>query len=161
MDRSSERTTVHAGSGVWFAYAGLMVLIAGTLECLWVNVPLAGAYVLVGRERYELNAIGWIILTVGVIQLFAAVAIWTEARMRRGIGIAAATCGSIGALACIPAIPPFSFCVLGIDALAAYAVWLSARPAIGTVVRATRLHGRAPPDAVADSAGADSRRGAA
>ncbi len=114
MGRSSH-DTAH-----WGGFAGLMILIAGTLQCVWVTVPVGGPHLFAAGERYQLTAMGWIILTVGVAQALAAVSIWTRERAGRRIGITAAMCGAMGALACFPAIPLFSLCVLAIELLVAY-----------------------------------------
>ena len=65
MDGSSQHTA-H-----WVGFAGFMILIAGTLECVWV-------------------AIGWLVLTAGVVQLSAALMIWSSgvaAARRRRCGV--------------------------------------------------------------------------
>ena len=128
MDGSSQNTA-H-----WVGFAGYMILIAGTLECVWVAIPIGGAHLFAAGERYQLNAMGWIILTVGVTQALAAVSIWTDERFGRRIGLTAAMCGAIAALACVAAIPLFSLCLLAIELLVAYALVALVKPTAGTRV---------------------------
>jgi hypothetical protein len=110
------------GAG-WLLFAGIMVLIAGTLNCIWGIAAIDGANFFVEDERFilsDLNTWGWIVLIVGVIQLFAAFSIWSGGEFGRWIGILGASLSAVGALLSIPAYPLWSLAIFGIDVLIIY-----------------------------------------
>jgi hypothetical protein len=110
------------GAG-WLVFAGIMVLIAGTLNCLWGIAAIDGANFFVEDERYilsDLNTMGWIILIIGVVQVIAAFSIWAGGQFGRWIGIIAASFGALGALLSIPGFPLWSVCVFFVDVLVIY-----------------------------------------
>lgn len=109
--------------GGWLAFAGIMVLIAGTLNCIWGIAAIDGSTFFVEDERYvfgDLNTMGWIILVVGVLQLCAAFSIWAGGEFGRWIGIIGASLGALGALLSIPGFPLWSVCVFFMDVLVVY-----------------------------------------
>lgn len=113
-------TTQGAG---WLTFAGIMVLIAGILNVIWGIAAIDSANFFLEDERFiisDLNTWGWIILIVGVIQLFAAFSIWSGGQFGRWIGIIGASLSIIGALLSIPGYPFWSLAVFGIDLLVIY-----------------------------------------
>jgi hypothetical protein len=110
------------GAG-WLLFAGIMVLIAGTLNCIWGIAAIDGANFFVEDERFilsDLNTWGWIVLIIGVIQLFAAFSIWSGGGFGRWIGILGASLSALGALLSIPAYPLWSLAIFAIDVLIIY-----------------------------------------
>jgi hypothetical protein len=110
------------GAG-WLAFAGMMVLIAGTLNVIWGIAALDDARFFVEDQRYildDLNTMGWVILVIGIIQVLAALSIWSGGEFGRWIGIIGATFGAIGALLSIPGFPLWSVCVFGVNVLVLY-----------------------------------------
>ena len=60
-------------------FAGVMLLIAGVLNVLYGIAAIDNANVFTKNARYvfaDLNTWGWFVLVLGVVQLFAAFAIW-------------------------------------------------------------------------------------
>jgi hypothetical protein len=79
--------------------------------------------VFVEEERFifsDLNTWGWIILFIGIIQLFAAFSIWSGGQFGRWIGIIGASLSAIGALLSIPGYPFWSLAIFGLDLLIIY-----------------------------------------
>ncbi len=116
MDESVE-------GGGWLFFAGIMVLIAGILNCIWGIAAIDKAHFFVEQKRFiisDLSTWGWIILFVGVIQVIAAFSIWAGGEFGRWIGILGATLSAIGALLTIPAYPFWALCIFGIDLLILY-----------------------------------------
>jgi hypothetical protein len=116
MDESTE------GAG-WVLFAGVMVLIAGCLNCIYGIAAIDNANFFVEDTRFiisDLNTWGWIILVIGVIQLFAAFSIFAGGGFGRWIGVFSAAVGSIGALLSIPGYPLFSLAVFAIEILVIY-----------------------------------------
>jgi hypothetical protein len=110
------------GAG-WLTFAGIMVLIAGILNAIWGIAAIDSANFFVEDQRFifsDLNTWGWIILFIGVIQLFAAFSIWSGGQFGRWIGIIAASLSAIGALLSIPGYPFWSLAVFGLDLLIIY-----------------------------------------
>jgi hypothetical protein len=112
-----------AQGGGWLTFAGIMVLIAGILNVIWGIAAIDSANFFVEDERFifsDLNTWGWIILIVGVIQLFAAFSIWSGGQFGRWIGIIGASLSAVGALLSLPAYPVWSLAVFGLDLLIIY-----------------------------------------
>jgi hypothetical protein len=110
------------GAG-WLAFAGIMVMIAGILNCIWGFAAIDNANFFVEDERFilsDLNTWGWIILIIGAIQIIAAFSIWSGGEFGRWIGIIGASLSAMGALLSIPAFPLWSVCIFGVDLLILY-----------------------------------------
>lgn len=86
-----ERTCGGARKGAgWLFFAGIMIFIAGVLNCVWGIAAIDDARFFVEDQRFilsDLDAWGWITLLIGVIQLIAAVSIWTGGEFGRWVGI--------------------------------------------------------------------------
>ena len=63
---------------------------------------------------------GWCVLVIGVVQLFAAFSIWSGGQFGRWVGIIAASVNAVFALLSIPGYPLWSIAVFGIDLLIIY-----------------------------------------
>jgi hypothetical protein len=60
-------------------FAGVMLMIAGVLNTLYGIAAIDKANVFVHNARYvflDLQTWGWFVLALGVLQIFAALAIW-------------------------------------------------------------------------------------
>lgn len=109
--------------GGWLMFAGVMILIAGTLNCIWGFAAIDDANFFVEDKRYiisDLNTMGWIVLILGVIQIIAAFSIWSGGEFGRWIGVFAASLSAIGALLSMPGFPLWSVCIFFIDVLIIY-----------------------------------------
>jgi hypothetical protein len=113
-------TTQGAG---WIVFAGIMILIVGVLNIIWGIAAIDKASFFIEDERYiisDLSTWGWIILIVGVLQIFAAFSIWSGGGYGRWIGIITASLGAIGALLSIPGFPLWSLCLFFVNVLIIY-----------------------------------------
>ena len=113
---------VGRGEG-WLLFAGIMILVAGVLNTIWGIAAIDSANFFLEDDRYifeDLNTMGWIILIVGIVQLFAAFSIWAGGQFGRWIGIIAASVNAIFALLSLPGYPLWSIAVFGIDILIIY-----------------------------------------
>ena len=107
----------------WLLFAGIMVLIAGILNTIWGIAAIDKASFFVEDERYiieDLSTMGWVILVIGIVQLFAAFSIWSGGGFGRWLGIISASFSAVGALLSIPGFPLWSIAVFGIDLLIIY-----------------------------------------
>jgi hypothetical protein len=107
----------------WLLFAGILVLIAGVLNTIWGIAAIDSANFFVEDDRFiieDLNTMGWCVLIVGVVQLFAAFSIWAGGQFGRWVGMIAASVNAIVALLSIPGYPLWSIAVFGIDVLIIY-----------------------------------------
>jgi hypothetical protein len=114
--------TRYEGAG-WLTFAGIMILIAGVLNVIWGIAAIDKASFFVEDERFiisDLSTWGWIILIVGILQVFAAFSIWSGGGYGRWIGIITASLSAIGALLSLPAYPFWSLAIFGVDLLIIY-----------------------------------------
>jgi hypothetical protein len=111
-----------AGVG-WVLFAGIMIIIAGTLNVIWGIAAISNSKFFTTNATYiisSLNTWGWIILIIGVAQFFAAFSIWSGGAYGRWIGIFTAGINSIAALLSISAYPLWGIVLFGIDLLIIY-----------------------------------------
>ena len=107
----------------WLLFAGIMVLIVGILNTIWGIAAIDSASFFIEDERFiieDLSMWGWIILIVGVVQLFAAFSIWSGGSFGRWIGIISASFSAVAALMSMPGFPLWSLAVFGVDLLIIY-----------------------------------------
>ena len=82
-------------------FAGMLLLIAGTINILYGIGALDDANVLVGDERFiltDLNTLGWVLLVLGLLQLTGGFSLIAGHTYGRVLGIVAGSLGAIGAL---------------------------------------------------------------
>ena len=82
-----------AGQGL-VTFAGVMLMIVAVLNTLYGIAAIDGANVFVGNARYvfgDLNTWGWFLVALGVLQFFAAFAIWRGVSWGRWFGVACAS----------------------------------------------------------------------
>ena len=110
------------GAG-WLMFAGIMVLIVAVLNVIYGIAAIDGSKFFIEDERFilsDLNTWGWIVLIIGVLQLFAAFSIWAGGEYGRWIGLITAWISAIGALLALPGYPFWSLAVFALDILIIY-----------------------------------------
>jgi len=110
------------GAG-WLMFAGIMVLIVAVLNIIYGFAAIDNSTFFVEEERFilsDLNTWGWIILIIGVLQLFAAFSIWAGGEYGRWIGLITASISAIAALLSIPGYPFWSLAIFAMDILIIY-----------------------------------------
>jgi hypothetical protein len=110
------------GAG-WVAFAGMMILIAGILNTIGGISAIGDANFWVADAHYQfadLNTWGWILLAVGLLQLFAAFSIWNGGGYGRWIGIISASVNAVVQLFFLPAFPFWSLAIFTLDILIIY-----------------------------------------
>jgi hypothetical protein len=103
------------------AFAGILLLIAGTLNIIYGIGALDDANIFVNDKRYiftDLNTMGWVLIVLGVIQLTGGFSLLAGNTFGRVIGIIGASLGAIGALLSVGGAYPWWS--LGIFALCVY-----------------------------------------
>jgi hypothetical protein len=107
----------------WILFAGIMLLIAGVMNSIGGIAAIDEANFYTQNAHYvfsDLNTWGWIILVIGVIQLFAAFSIWSGGAYGRWVGIFSASANAIAQLFFISAFPLWSLAIFAIDVLIIY-----------------------------------------
>jgi hypothetical protein len=96
-------------------FAGIFLLVVGTINIIYGFGALDDANVFVNDKRYildNLNTLGWVLIILGVIQLTGGFSLLAGNTYGRVIGIAGGTLGAIGALLSIGgSYPWWSLCV--------------------------------------------------
>ena len=107
----------------WILFAGIMIVVAGVLNIIYGIAAIDNATFFVNDAKYifsDLKTWGWIVLILGVLQVFAAFSIWQGGSYGRWFGIFVASLSAIGALLSIPAYPFWSLAIFAIDVLIIY-----------------------------------------
>lgn len=109
--------------GGWLMFAGIMVLIVAVLNIIYGIAAIDGSKFFIEDEKFilsDLNTWGWIVLIIGVLQLFAGFSIWAGGEYGRWIGIITASVSAIGALLTLPGYPFWSLAIFAIDIMIIY-----------------------------------------
>lgn len=110
------------GAG-WILFAGIMLMIAGTLNTVGGIAAIDDANFYVQDAAYQfadLNTWGWFLLVVGLAQLAAAFSIWSGGSFGRVVGIASASANALIQLFFLPAFPLWSLAIFSLDLLVIY-----------------------------------------
>jgi hypothetical protein len=110
------------GAG-WVGFAGVMIGLIGVLNVIYGIAAISNSKVFVRDAQYvfgHLNTWGWVLLIVGVVQLFAAFAIFARTAFGRWIGILTAGANMIVQLLLLPAYPFLALSIFAIDVLVIY-----------------------------------------
>ena len=107
----------------WVLFAGIMLFLVGVLNIIWGIAAIGESRFFVADAQFVLSGLntwGWIILFLGVVQIFAAYSIWRGGETGRWFGIAVAVLNAIGALMSISAYPFWGLAVFILDVLVIY-----------------------------------------
>src|SRR5687768_10830555 len=102
-------------------FAATLLLIAGTLNIIYGIGALDDASIFVNDKRYiltDLNALGWVLIILGIVQLTGGFSLIAGNTYGRVIGVIGAGLGAIGALLSIGGAYPWWS--LGIFVLCVY-----------------------------------------
>ena len=111
------------------AFAGILLLVAGTLNIIYGIGALDDANIFVNDKRFilsDLNTLGWVLLLLGVIQLAGGISLMAGNTFGRVLGIIGGSFGAIGALLSIGGAYPwwslaiFALCVYIIHGIVIY-----------------------------------------
>ena len=104
-------------------FAGVMIMIAAVLNVLYGIAAIDKANFFTHNARYifgDLNTWGWFLVAFGVLQFFAALAIWRGVSWGRWFGVACASLNAILQTLWIPAYPILAMTILALDIAAIY-----------------------------------------
>jgi uncharacterized membrane protein (DUF2068 family) len=104
-------------------FAGVMIMIAAILNVLYGIAAIDKANFFTHNARYvfgDLNTWGWFLVAFGVLQFFAALAIWRGTSWARWFGVACASANAILQTLWIPAYPVLAMTILAMDIIVIY-----------------------------------------
>ena len=107
----------------WLTFAGIMVIIVGVLNVIWGIAAIDQSTFFVGETKLvfqDVKTWGWIVLIVGVLEIFAGFGIFARNQAARWFGIIVASLNLIAALVSINAYPTWGLIIVLIDILIIY-----------------------------------------
>ena len=120
--RESERT----GWTGWIAFAGVMMIISGSLNALYGLVAVVNDDWVVWTNRtslvIDISQWGWIHLVVGLVVLLSGLGVFSGNVLARTVGVIGATISLIVNFFFIPAYPLWAIIVITINVLVIWAL---------------------------------------
>lgn len=110
------------GAG-WVLFAGIMLLVLGTLNMIEGIAAIGKAHFFVANASYivgDLNAWGWVVLTIGAVQALVAIGVFAGSQLSRWAGVAVLTLNATAQLLMIPAYPFWSLALFALDVIALF-----------------------------------------
>jgi uncharacterized membrane protein HdeD (DUF308 family) len=107
----------------WVAFAGVLLLMLGTLNCIEGIAGISNAHFFHHNVHYvfgSLKAWGWTMLIIGVLQLAIGFGVFAKNQFSRWAGVLVLGLNAIAQLLFIPAYPFWSLALFAIDILAIY-----------------------------------------
>jgi hypothetical protein len=104
-------------------FAGVLVTIAAVLNTLYGIAAISKAHVFVRNAHYvfgDLKLWGWFLLALGIVQFFAALALWRGTSWGRWFAVACASVNALLQTLWMPAFPLLAITVLTLDIIAIY-----------------------------------------
>jgi hypothetical protein len=104
-------------------FAGVMIMIAAVLNTLYGIAAIDKASFFTQNAKYvfaDLRTFGWFVLALGIVQFFAALAIWQGTPWGRWFGVGCACVNAILQMLWIPSAPVLAMTILTLDIIAIY-----------------------------------------
>jgi hypothetical protein len=107
----------------WVSFAGVMLLIIGTLNFIGGIAAIDNAHFYVANAQYvfsDLNTWGWIILITGAVQVLAGLGLFARNQFARWLGVGFASLNMLAQFLFFPAQPLWSIAIIAVDTLIIY-----------------------------------------
>lgn len=107
----------------WVLFAGIMLMVAGTMNFIYGIAAISGSSFYVGGAHYvisDLNTWGWVVMIVGIIQFCVALGIWAKSGWARWTGVVVASINACIQLVFLPASPFLALSIFALDLLVIY-----------------------------------------
>jgi hypothetical protein len=107
----------------WVAFAGLLLLVVGTINFIEGIAAIGNAHFFVRNTNYilgSLNTWGWVALCIGIIQLLVGLGVFAKNQFARWTGVVILSINAVTQLLMMPAYPFWSLCIFTLDILAIY-----------------------------------------
>ena len=115
----------------WVNFAGVMLLIAGTMNVIGGIAAIDDANIYVGEAHYvfgDLQGWGWAILITGALQALTGVGIVRRSQAARWAGVGFASLNSLAQLLMLAAYPLLSLALFAVDFIILFALLVYADP---------------------------------
>jgi hypothetical protein len=123
-DVETASVDVRRGGG-WLTFAAVMLGVGGAWNIIDGLLALDSSKVYGAYHTYvwsDLRTWGWVALVLGVVQVMAAVSIFSGSQFGRWFGISAAAVNAIGQLFWVPVYPWWALTMFAVDVLIIYAL---------------------------------------
>ncbi len=107
----------------WVLFAGIMLMVAGVMNFIYGIAAISGSRFYNTGTHYviaSLNAWGWVVMLLGVLQFCIAMGIWAKAGWARWAGVAIASLNACAQLILLPGYPFLALSIFAIDLLIIY-----------------------------------------
>jgi len=108
----------------WWIFAAIMLSIAGVLNIIWGIAAISESHFMtVGGTTFVFSSLktwGWITLILGVVEILAAMSLFSGGGFGRWFGIFAAALVAIDALLDVRVLPFWSLCVFALSVIVVY-----------------------------------------
>jgi hypothetical protein len=107
----------------WVVFAGVLLLVVGTLNCIYGVAAIDDANFYVNGADYvfsDLNTWGWVVLCIGVAQLLVGLGVFARNQFARWTGIGVLALNAIAQMLFLPGAPFLALSLLAMDILAIY-----------------------------------------
>src|SRR5271170_8107246 len=108
----------------WWIFAAILLSIAGVLNIIWGIAAISEShFVTVSGATYVFSSLktwGWITLILGVLEILAAMSLFSGGGFGRWFGIFAASLAAIDALLDVNVLPFWSLCVFALSVIVVY-----------------------------------------
>jgi len=107
----------------WIAFAAIVLSLVGVLNAIYGIAAIAASDFYATDTHYvvgNLDAHGWLMLVVGVVQFGAAIGVLAYAQWARWVGVASAAANGMVQLLVMPAAPFLALTLLAMDVLVVY-----------------------------------------
>jgi hypothetical protein len=107
----------------WVVFAGVMIMIAATLNFIYGIAAIANSHFYVANTHFvisNLDTWGWVVMLIGVVQYCVALGILVQASWARWTGVIITGINAIIQLVFLPAAPFLSLSVFALDLLIIY-----------------------------------------
>jgi hypothetical protein len=118
--RSGSQVEHRDHGGGWVSFAGVMLLILGTMNVISGIAAIDDANFYVANAHYvasDLSTWGWIILITGAVQILAGLGVFARNQFARWLGVGFASLNMLAQFMFFPAQPLWSLSFIAIDTL--------------------------------------------
>ena len=120
----SSRRPIGAENSGWIAFAGVMLLILGSLDLLWGLAALLNDEVVVvgghGALIFDLTTWGWVQLILGVVLVLTGLGLITGNAVARVLAIFFLAINTVLQIVWFPAAPLWAFLMIILDVVIIY-----------------------------------------
>jgi hypothetical protein len=122
--RQSSRPPVGAENSGWIAFAGVMMVILGSLDAFWALAAILNDEIVVvggsGALIFDITTWGWIHLVLGVAVALTGVGLITGNSAARVAGIFFVAVNAVAQIVWFPAAPLWAFLIIILDTVIIY-----------------------------------------